>query len=417
MARWELAGRLQVRETLTESTSQIRNLSGVNVKISGTTTGTKWREWKTVRTDAEGRFSLVMDKGNSRRRFKIKVFLEDQFLRVMRPRFLRVARDQGEKESAPIEVLRDENKRSGKNIDFGVIILDDQAVNNVERRHGCRAALWYTAKHISDELLSHDSWLGFDEQITIVYPSVWMTSGMGNRARIASDRFGSTPSYNRTDVIHEIMHIWNYQHNSGTTDWVTAGWNGTHNRQERPNIAFHEGFAQWASRSLQHLLWSGGQMLPANKFWVSSNNNGPEVMSLDEFERSDFCVESALSFLMHPTPNLLTFGSATASSNGTARNVAITLAPAISIAMICPRQSLDFWEVLQSFRGGQHESWPTDWDVGSGDFGLLRFFDRLSDIYPTQFPQESKDTYIRVLDPTTEEEFTDNCSPATRLIR
>jgi hypothetical protein len=94
-----------------------------------------------------------------------------------------------------------------------------------------------------------------------------------------------------------------------------------------------------------------------------------------------------------------------------ARNVAVATAPTFAIAMTCPRQDLDFWDVLKSFRGGQHENWPTDWDVGSGDFGVWRFFDRLSDINPTQFPPESRDAYIRVLDPTTEEEFTDNCSP------
>lgn len=188
MARWVLSGRLRVREGLTTSSQVNRNLSGVRVVISGTTTGAKWRQWGVCRTDANGRFRLEVDKGNARRRFKLKVFLEDQFLRIMRPRFLRVGRDKGETQSAPMEVLRDENKRTGQNINFGTITLDDNASGGKERRQGRRATIWYVGKKIQDELLVHDEWLGFNKQLTVVYPSVWVTSGMGNRVRIASDR-------------------------------------------------------------------------------------------------------------------------------------------------------------------------------------------------------------------------------------
>ena len=66
--------------------------------------------------------------------------------------------------------------------------------------------------------------------------------------------------------------------------------------------------------------------------------------------------------------------------------------------------------MLLAFRGGQHENWPTDWEVGDEQFGLLRFFDRLSDIFPDKFPEETRDIFLRVLDPEGSEELIDFCT-------
>ncbi len=411
MARWVLNGRLRVRERLTTGSRKTRDLSGVRVVISGTTTGAKWRQWGAVRTDDKGKFRLVVDKSRARRRFKIKVFLEDQFLRVMRPRFLRVAKDKGETQSAPIEILRDENRRTGQTIPFGTLNLDDGATQGRKRRQGRRAALWYVARRIQDELVARDQWLGFNEQLTVVYPSIWFTSGMGNRVRIASDNYApGNPSYNLKDVIHEIMHIWNYQHNQGTTDWATAAIAGfdTHNRQEPPNVAFHEGFAEWASYALQHELWQRRLELPRNRFWIASDNDGPEVADMDEFERNDYCVTSALLLLINPYPYSLIFGTATHRPEGVRRFTAVDTT--IPVPMDCPSKSLDLWDILLAFRGGRHANWPTDWEVGNRQFGLRRFFDRLSDIFPEKFPEETRNIFLRVLDPEGTEELIDLCS-------
>ena len=415
MANWELSGCLQVRESLTGiGVSNVRELAGVRVVISATTTGTVWSQWCDVRTGADGKFRCVLDKSDAMRRFKIEVFLEDDLLRVMRPRFLRAGKEEGEAETAPIDVWKDESKRD--NGLFGAITLDDAAAGNDERNHARRAALWYVARHVQNNLAARDAWLGFNKQLTIVHPSMMNTISTGNRVHIAADwRAPGNPSYNITDVVHEVMHIWNYQHNHGVAvNWV-CGLFGTHNRQEPRNIAFHEGFAQWASFALQRLLWARSTTeAPYNRYKIA-NAADFRIADLGEFEKKDDCVTGALHLLIYPHAERLLFGTRTSPPGLTTSSLAVDVAPdRISIAMTCPTSKLDFWDVLLAFRGGQHANWSTDWQVGNGSFGLLRFYDRVSDICPDKFPQSTKDVYIGLLDPNGSDELRDHC---TRVIR
>ena len=54
-------------------------------------------------------------------------------------------------------------------------------------------------------------------------------------------------------VLHEFMHLWNYDHNHGTINWLGAVCSlrgehpidlTTHNTQENPNVAFAEGCSE-----------------------------------------------------------------------------------------------------------------------------------------------------------------------------
>lgn len=421
MASWELSGCLQVRESLTGTAgstvvSNVRELAGVRVVISATTTGTIWNQWCDVRTAADGTFRCVLDKSDASRRFKIVVFLEDDLLRVMRPRFLRTGHEEGEGETAPIEVWKDDSKRD--NGRFDAITLDDGAAGNEERNHGRRAALWYVARKVQNTLAARDAWLGFAKQLTIVHPSIMNTMSSGNRVHIAADwRAPNNPSYNITDVVHEVMHIWNYQHNHGVAaDWV-CGLFGTHNRQEPRNMAFHEGFAQWASHVLRQLLWAGTSHLPNNRHFIATDDQF-RIADLKEFEKKDDCVTGALHLLIHPHGDRLLFGTRTSPPLSTTSSLVVEVPPApVSLAMTCPTSKLDLWDVLLAFRGGQHPNWPTDWQVGNGTFGLLRFFDRVSDVCPGKFPQATKDVYVGLLDPNGTDELRDHCTPVVRPIK
>jgi len=422
MANWELSGCVQVRERLTGiSVSNVRELAGVRVVISATTTGTVWNQWCDVRTGADGKFRCVVDKSDASRRFKIDVFLEDDLLRVMRPRFLRTGKEKGEAETAPIEAWKDESKRD--NGRFGAITLDDASADNDDRNHARRAALWYVARHLQNKLAERNAWLGFNKQLTIVHPSMMNTISTGNRVHISADWRGpaDNPSYNITDVVHEIMHIWNYQHNHGVgANWV-CGIAGTHNRQEPRNIAFHEGFAQWASYALQRVLWARSTTQAPYHRSKIANDDGFRIADLKEFEKKDDCVTSALHLLVYPHAERLLFGTRTSPPSSTTGALAVEIVEIatdkISIAMTCPAGKLDLWDVLLAFRGGQHANWPTDWQVGNDSFGLLRFYDRVSDIFPDKFPQSAKDVYVGLLDPNGTDELRDHCTPVIRPIK
>ena len=68
------------------------------------------------------------------------------------------------------------------------------------------------------------------------------------------------------------MHLWNYDHNHGTINWLGAVCSlrgehpidlTTHNTQENPNVAFAEGCSEWASNALLNAVWGVRQQQTA----------------------------------------------------------------------------------------------------------------------------------------------------------
>lgn len=58
-----------------------------------------------------------------------------------------------------------------------------------------------------------------------------------------------------------MMHLWNYDHNTGTANWLAAVACppdlSTHGKAEQRPIAFQEAFAKYAEQALLHELWGG----------------------------------------------------------------------------------------------------------------------------------------------------------------
>src|SRR5262245_38269565 len=67
---WTITGRLLVRESEIDGDSHDRPLKGIEVKVSASDIGADgpWTEWGTVRTDADGDFT-VSESNNGRTRF------------------------------------------------------------------------------------------------------------------------------------------------------------------------------------------------------------------------------------------------------------------------------------------------------------------------------------------------------------
>ena len=157
--------------------------------------------------------------------------------------------------------------------------------------------------------------------------------------------------------------------------------------------------------------------MPYNRHWIASNDQF-RIADLGEFEKNDDCVTGALHLLVYPHAETLLVGTRTSAPNSTTSSLAVEVTPdTISIAMTCRTSRLDVWDVLLAFRGGQHANWPTDWQVGNGSCGLLRFYDRVSDIFPDKFPASAKDVYVGVLDPNGTDELRDHCTPVIRPIK
>jgi hypothetical protein len=81
---WTITGRLLVRESETDGDSHDRPLKGVEVKVSASDIGADgpWTEWGTVRTDADGDFSLAETNKGRTRFFRVQARLNSADLEV-----------------------------------------------------------------------------------------------------------------------------------------------------------------------------------------------------------------------------------------------------------------------------------------------------------------------------------------------
>lgn len=209
-------------------------------------------------------------------------------------------------------------------------------------------------------------------------------------------------------MVHEMMHIWNYDHNRGTTNWLAGFANFRHgfdfttaNTQENPNIAFHEGFAEYCGWELRHVLWGAPKPVPVNRARLAQ---GLGLANFAMVERNWIGVMTGLRLLTARDPYVLTFGLA----SGTPGEVRVGRRSRFLLCPLSPR--LTFWDVLRVFQPNPDAGWPTAWQVGNRTFGLRRFFERASDIVPS-FDALTRNSYIAILNPTSTVESRDRCTP------
>jgi hypothetical protein len=200
-------------------------------------------------------------------------------------------------------------------------------------------------------------------------------------------------------VLHEFMHLWNYDHNHGTINWFGAICSlrgehpidlDTHNTQENPNVAFAEGCSEWASNALRHVLWGVRQRKPLNRRYVAQTL---QFTTLEMVEKSDITVESALRMLSvdenrgwwsHLFGTIDAYPENRPDGNG---DGASDIPGEVGVASLGRREvpaganSLSVWNVLRTFRASPANGWDTDLQVGNVDYGIVRFIDRVVDIH------------------------------------
>ncbi len=202
-----------------------------------------------------------------------------------------------------------------------------------------------------------------------------------------------------------MMHLWNYDHNSGTSNWLQAICDGdTHAFQEKPAIAFHEGFAEYAKDDILHQVFGLQKVQPLNRR-AYRNSAGQALASLAVVEGSDDGVINALHLLTTPDIYTRTFGTRTAAP---VRDTTIAGTTATA-GMTCPvSPNLTFWDVLKVFKPAPESGWKTAWQVGTPSYGVVRFFERASDVL-RRFDTETKDLYLALIDTTSTVEPQSRC--------
>lgn len=425
---WTITGKLSVTMSEPKRMSSpfvaTGDLVNAQVLVEGSSLKTGgFSEWGTVRTDSTGNFKLIVSKPNAPRRIRVRARFRDQTLKVTAPTPL----------SDWSDIYESDDKVTGPSVAVPPVTFR-RSGDPQDDDHYKRAATWYVCKRVIDELVAHDPWFAFKDTVTIIYPARALNGSYANglsRSVYINYVFSTKGDPDVLDeledkgdqwdvptVLHEFMHIWNYDHNHGASNWLGAvTWDldlSTHSFQEKPAIAFHEGFAEYAKDELLHHIWKhakpeprGRQGLVGGKRDSNDGHKGPvstPLASLEMVERNEDGVRFGLHLLTTPQIYTRAFGS-----NNSGGSVAGSI-PRPTLAPKAPE--IDFWDVLSVFKSNSGAGWPTAWEAKQSS-GLLRFFDRVSDILP-DFGRETKELYLTLLDRGSTAQPQDRCGSMVR---
>lgn len=374
-ADWTVTGVIQVEEKTSTGNTVFRPLKGVSVRVSGANVGRAYAIWGTVHTDENGRFTLKEKKNNDDRHIKVQVRLRDSSNKLDVNRA--VLDNPFDNEWSKVYETGD--KVDGPSVNVGTRVFRVSAGGELGGDYARRAAIYYYAKSAMDHLAAKGGGIQFTDPVNFAYPAKVISSSYANGATRTA--YIKATDADADTVLHELMHLWNYQHNSGTTNWLDAVWGdqSTHSFQEEPNVAFHEGFAEWAKNELCAALWSWRKVKPANR----KSLNDKKLTSLSVLERYDKGVMHALHLLTTPNIHGWTFGTkskepAGAGATGGGWDFRSAVQTSNRISSESPR--VDFYDVLRVFLAHPSKGHAKMWEVGSKSRGLVAFYSRATDI-------------------------------------
>lgn len=298
-SNWTVKGTIKVKHQLNELIDTYGSespLKGVEVKIAARTKALgKWltyASWGTVRTDANGKFSISKEKSKGDRQFKIEVKFQDADLEIRH-----------KKSTSSLtkvkwyEIIRDAERSAGT-IDFGNRVFKSGGAHDLghfeARQHAdawtlCRAAI------------EHLQGMGKDfEYTTQLKVKIGHNSAVVNDSVEASYANPTTKvvyiyekHFNASTILHEIAHIWAYNHSSGeiclTLGLLQTG--DTHGLVNDHCVAFHEGFAEYFKDEMMEALFGVTTQLPYSREGLSYSyklTNLSLVQRHDEGWRSVF---------------------------------------------------------------------------------------------------------------------------------
>ncbi len=417
---WTISGQLRVRESeiLADGNHRDRDLKGIEVKVSASDIGADgpWTDWGTVRTDATGRYSLRESNSGKTRFFRVQARLVAGDLEVNDSKLDDVmALDPFDRNWRT--VWKSEKQLEGPAVSVGTRVFAAGGGYDLGNETFRRQALvWYVLRTVIDRLVQEDAWFAMKRKIAAIYPAhvVSGTSYANGLTRMIYLHQGKPDDdWHPTTVVHEFMHLWNYDHNHGTINWLGAICSlrgddpvdlDTHNTQENPNVAFAEGCSNWASNALRHAIWGVRLARPLNRRHVARTLR---LSTLENAEKSEHTVDSGLR-LLSCSANRGWWSHLFGTADAAPKNLVDGFAHEVGIAKLdrlgvpAGVNSLSLWDVLRTFRASPANGWDTDLQVGNVDYGIVRFIDRAVDIH--HLGEDVRLMLKRCLDPLATDE-------------
>jgi hypothetical protein len=380
---WTITGRLLVRESEIDGDSHDRPLKGVEVKVSASDLGADgpWTEWGTVRTDADGDYSLAETNNGRTRFFRVQARLNSADLEI----------DDGTLDDLQSIDLLDKNWRiiwkSGVQLDGPAVAVGTRVIASgqsfdlgdpILRRS---ALVWYVLRSAIDRLVSEDPWFAIAPEVRVIYPahSISQTSYNGSEGKIYLHE-GEPDAWHPDMVLYRFMLQWHDHHTQGLRK--ASGF---------PSAFFAFGFSLFAANALMNELWGSRLDLPLNRRAVAE---GLALSTLDEIERSEAGVQNALRLLRcdqrqgwwsHLFGTALAYPDGRPDDNGDGtpdHPDEVGVKQRLDQRQVPPApHHLSLWDILRTFRANPAKGWDTDLEVGNPNNSVLQFIDRAVDIH------------------------------------
>lgn len=258
-------------------------LEDVRVRVSARVRapGAWWKPWETVRTDEDGETGIIMLDRSCRpkREYRIRVMFRSDELEVRQGS----AGTPGTRKVRWYTIARGDLPTSSETIDLDAEFAPggDRALGDREPRH--HAEIWALYRKTIDHMEeTYGSRFAFENKVKVKYPH---TPVFPNRRTSYANPTTKVVYLVRNDsvdagenvgtMLHELMHIWAYQHSRGegvlSSYFLTHGFE-THGVVQNDAVAFHEAFAEYAEQVLQGEMLSRGNFPrePRTHPWLRS---------------------------------------------------------------------------------------------------------------------------------------------------
>ena len=381
-----------------------------------------FNSWDTVSTKSDGSFEVKKDKDKSDRQFKIEVLFKDNTLKIypendglwntITEGFTDMFGEITDKVEDAVEQLleqtsriaydvkwfkildedKDDKKHSHGTIDFGDFIFGGSSKQDLGDSIAVKhATAWFVYKKVFGVFNGFSTSLHFDDKkpVALKYPHDNPIIGDNTEAAYSDPynyiifiiRNKKSDWFNVDTIVHELMHIWAYQHceKEKAMAWQLAIHGSTHSGlQKKSFVAFHEGFAEWASNRLTRLIFGkdsniyGGTTdtgVPFSRRFLKGKN----VKNESDIDKSEYAWISLFNILMTPDLHLHNFNSST--DYAAAMSSSSVTVPS---RHVCSSPALTFDEILSVFI--EHESDGYKKVLTKNEMNLDDFLRRAADI-------------------------------------
>lgn len=391
--RGELAVDHQLQEL--EDAYGTSPLANVLVKVSGKEKVLGvwgwYASWGEVRTDSSGEFELTVSKSCNAHRFKVEVKFQDSELEV-RHEHSTSSLTQA-KWYLIHELANGEWKGGTKDVGTKTFAAGGaQELGDDEPR--AHADIWVLYKDAIDYIDGLGSSTDFNGLVAVKYPhnSLLVADDIESSYAnpLTNDIYIQEDHFNADTLLHELMHVWAYQHSTGedgmAVELLQNG--GTHGLVDESFVAFHEGFAEYAKDELLAGIYGLDPVLPFSR----EEHFDDGLVTLSLLERHD---DGWLSIFRTLTlPKIWDYDFLEGNSSPGSKYVVEDTS--LLSQSTCESPEADLHDVLLSFESSSSAGHASV--IDDSEMNVADYLDRFEDIV-SGFGETDEDRYKSYIDP------------------